>query len=328
LYPALEHMATERRGDYVEFASSSSPCLFLEKDNLCRIEKEQGGSLKPTVCRLFPFNAFRRIGHIIAVSPHFLCPLRMQVPARPGEVEGTHSLVEAGIRESEILDDGYIVGLRSLAFHPSTEPDRVLIREERFRNACSAAIGELSFYEVLQGESEAPFELDSFIERAAPILGLRASSKPRGRDHVDDMMLALASPFRLELLFLPSEAILRALALAGVLLRRALSIFNDAPDLKGAIGLLSNLKPAMCLLALGGEPLTLKPSIRIKAPDLGDPDLTMTAAAVLDELRASVAPLNALEKSIPAMFTVSDRSILLAQLGALIEKAVVLSQAN
>ena len=91
LYPALESTMISRKADIVELSTPTSGCHFLEPDNHCGIETRHGKSAKPGICSLFPFNVLRRIGSTIVVGPNFLCPLRVVVPARPGEVEGTHA---------------------------------------------------------------------------------------------------------------------------------------------------------------------------------------------------------------------------------------------
>src|SRR5262249_22632083 len=134
LYPSLGSMAVNRSGDILSFANPAGGCFFLDSDNLCRIEKEHGKNLKPGVCVLFPFNVFTRIGETVAVSPHFMCPLRLQVPARPGEVKGTHASIEPDIRESELLSNESTSDRTSgVLLHPSLDATSVIKREERFR---------------------------------------------------------------------------------------------------------------------------------------------------------------------------------------------------
>src|SRR5262244_2113350 len=94
IYPALESLVTFRKGDDIHLSNPRGRCIMLDDDRLCRIEKEHGKQIKPAVCTLFPFNSFVRIGNDVAITPHFLCPLRVQVPARPNEVEGTHAKIE------------------------------------------------------------------------------------------------------------------------------------------------------------------------------------------------------------------------------------------
>ena len=150
LYPALESMAVQRRGDILTFATPAGRCHFLDGGNLCRIEKEHGKALKPGVCTLFPFNVFTRIGKAVAVSPHFMCPLRLQVPARPGQVEGTHAVLETAVRESALLDSAYLdVHTPPVRLHPSENAESVLTRESNFRDLCSVSLGQRSFTEFM-----------------------------------------------------------------------------------------------------------------------------------------------------------------------------------
>jgi Fe-S-cluster containining protein len=174
-------MGLMRQGNFVWFSSTSHACMMLDGDNLCRIEKEHGRELKPSACKLFPFNVFRRIGRTVAVTPHFLCPLRLQIPPRPGEVEGTHSLVEKSIHESQILDKTYIdLSVPRSILHTSLDEDDVLRREASFRDACSRAFGRDSFYETLRAASSSPNTFDSVVSRAAR--GLTVSARTAGRD--------------------------------------------------------------------------------------------------------------------------------------------------
>src|SRR5262245_6598922 len=68
-YPQLETMAMSRTGGQITLATTGSGCVVLDVDNRCRIEKELGKDKKPSVCSLFPFNAFSRIGKTIVVMP-------------------------------------------------------------------------------------------------------------------------------------------------------------------------------------------------------------------------------------------------------------------
>src|SRR5215213_2478781 len=172
LYPALELVATRRRGNVTTFSTPSGRCSFLGGDSLSAIEKEHGKETKPTACSIFPFNHFSRIGKTIAVSPNFLCPLGVKVPPRPGQVEGTHSKVEASLRRSPYLDDSYLSGFPRLAISAEQSPASVLARETAFRDDCSLALGERTFADTVRGASSDPGGFESFVERAAALLEL------------------------------------------------------------------------------------------------------------------------------------------------------------
>ena len=81
-YPQFGGMAQEREGDVVTCATPMGTCFFLRDDNLCQIEVTHGRVKKPGVCLLFPFNDFYRIGNALAVAPHFMCPIRLNLPPR------------------------------------------------------------------------------------------------------------------------------------------------------------------------------------------------------------------------------------------------------
>lgn len=319
-YPALESLATLRQGDYVQFSTPTSGCVVLGSDNRCRIEKDLGKQSKPAICRLFPFNAFRRIGRAVAVSPHFLCPLRLQLPAKPGEVEGTHRTVEAAVRESGILDKDYLdYHVPRLLLHRSYDAEAALEREASFRDACSLALGRRSFLDTLMAESKDASALAKFLERAVRIMGLTVHSEPRAQDEMDDVLLALAAPVRLNLLSLSAEGIIRALALGGLLLRNVLSISADPMSLKGAYSVLDHHSPALRLLAYCDEPLDLTSSFKVKSPRFGDADLSFAAFVAAREIAAGVGPLTSLERAIPDSMTTSGRSVLLNIIGEQID---------
>lgn len=323
-YPEVEGMASKRVGDLVFFSTPASGCILLGGDNRCRIEKELGKAAKPSICRLFPFNSFTRIGKTVVVSPHFLCPLRVQVPARPGEVEGTHSRVESAVRESGILDKFYIdQNVPRLALHPSNDAASVLRREIRFRDGCSRAIGERSFRDMLELESEDTDGLYVFVERAARVMGLKPAGRSEARDRLDDVLLALAPAFRLELLSLSTEDILRALALGELVVRQLMAISGDPVNPKGVFSVLQNNGPALRLLSRDCESfMRIKPA-RLKAPPFGDAELTFAAFATLRGLGSSMDPLSTLESALGPSLTASDRVILLTQLGQQVDGALL-----
>ena len=322
LYPQIENMALKRQGDYIEFVTSSSGCLLLDSDNWCRIEKEHGKAAKPSICTLFPFNSFMQIGKAIAVRPHFLCPLRIQVPAQPGQAEGTHSALEINIRNSPIISQEFMSTRKPrFGLDSSINVDSLLMREVSFRDSCSSALGRSSFAEVLRGASTDPAALDNSVTRAAQVLGLTASFGAQPRDSVDDLLIALAPPLRLEMLHLSSEAILRALSLGGLLFREAVSFAGAPLTPQGAHMILTSFAPGLRLLAHGDEPLDLPVNANMKAPPFGDADLIFAAFLAMREARGPAGVLGALEKAIKPSFTVSDRSVLINQLGAEIEEA-------
>jgi hypothetical protein len=320
LYPALGSAAVSRSGDIVTFATPSGRCHFLDGDNLCRIEKDHGKALKPGVCSLFPFNVFTRIGKVVAVSPHFMCPLRLQLPARPGEVEGTHAKLAAAVFESGLLTEPNAKARQSEAmFHPSMNAETTLQRETEFRDACSAALGHQSFRALLKAQSEDDVALDAFISRAVPLLGYEDTFGDQPRDLTDDLLMAMASPLRLSLLRLGSEEIIRVLALGEVVLRRVAALSDQPPTLQGAHQIITSVMHALRLLARADEPFELKPRASVKSPQFSDPEMTFAAFITLREVQNSTGILEALEKAVTPSLSVADRSILLIQLGHKLE---------
>jgi hypothetical protein len=320
LYPAIESMAVSRSGNNLEFATPTGRCYFLDADNRCAIERVHGKTLKPGVCVLFPFNLFTRIGTAVAVSPQFMCPLRVQVPARPGQVEGTHALIETAVRESGLLDPSYVEGhLPSVLLHGSENASSVLKREEGFRDACSRALGRQSFIEMLRGESADPEALDGFVVRAAAIMGLDPPSRPQGRDPIDDVLIALAPPLRLNMLRLSPEGILRALALGEMVVRRVLPLSSGPLSPQGVHQIVTVPGPALRLLAQGDEPLDLVKRASMEVSWFDVPEMVLAAFKALSDFRKSIGTLTALEKAIEPSMTVSDRAVLLRYIGMQVE---------
>lgn len=321
-YPAIEGMAAKRSGDLVFFSTPASGCILLSVDNRCTVEKDLGKEAKPSICRLFPFNSFARLGETVVVSPHFLCPLRVQIPPRCDAVEGMHSRVESAIRASGILDRLYIEeNVPRLALHPSNDVTSVIKREMEFRDLCSRSLCHRSFSDTVRSECADSGSLDAFVERAAAVMKM-TPTRSGERDLLDDVLLALSPTFRLELLSLSSDGILRALAIGELIVRRLLANSNRTVSPKGVFSILGNNGPALRLLARDGESITRIKPARLKSPAFGDADLTFTAFATLRELGNTVDSLSALERTLAPSLTASDRVILLTQLGEQVDRAL------
>lgn len=288
LYPQLESMTVARHGDTVTFANAKGACQFLDADNRCRIEKEHGKSLKPTVCSLFPFNSFGRIGKTLTVSPHFLCPLRLSLPANPGEVEGTHATLEAGLRDTEVLSKEYLSTMVSpLLLHPSTDAATAVDREKKFRDLCALSLGRRSFSDTLRAASDDGAALDEFVARVAQLMKIEGPPGSRPHDELDDLLLAIAPPYRLSMLVLTSEQMLRALAVAELTLRLGCALSTLPLSLQGVMRMASAFAPAQRLLAYGDEPFDFAKPIGKKDLAFGDAQLTF-AAYVFQRDRKSV----------------------------------------
>lgn len=324
LYPALGSMTVGRLGDVVSFQTlPGGGCPFLRSDNLCGIEVDHGKAIKPGVCTLFPFNVFTRIGNTVAVSPHYLCPLRLQVPARPNEVAGTHAMIEPAVRESGLLEPAQVnAHMPTIPLHKSEEAASVLEREWRFRDACSAGLSRRRFDDVVRAASENPDALDAFRERAAKLLAIPGPSAHSERATIDDVLLVLAPSLRLGLLALPREGILRALLTGELIVRNVFGLWNKPPALQEANQLLQSAGPTLRLLSWNDQPLELARTLDVKLPPFGDPEMTFAGFAALRALGRPTGVLTALEKAVKDSFSTADRSILLGALAQKIEPAL------
>jgi len=319
LYPELSSAALERRGDILSFGTPAGGCHFLDSDNLCRIEKEHGRALKPGVCTLFPFNVFSLIGKTVVVSPHFLCPLRIHVPARPGAVEGTHALLEPLLRESGFVsDDQTKVGIRPARLHPSEGVRSVLARETSFRDRCGAALGSRSFSRCLRDASADAAKLDRLVTRSAALLGLDAPPAGEARDGIDDTLLAVAPTVRLSLLRLPAQGILLALALAELVVRRVTALAPAPPTPQTVINVISSALPALHLLGCAEVPVTTSRRGRPKSPPFGDPAMVFAGYLVLKGAGGDRDVLDVLEAGMQRIESVADRTAFLVEMGGVI----------
>jgi len=320
-YPQLETMAISRTGGQITFASTSSGCVLLDVDNFCRIEKELGKDKKPNVCNLFPFNAFSRIGKTIVVMPHFLCPLRAVIPARPGEVQGTHAFIESELDKSQMLDKAYVKNFVAAArSHPSLDETCTIERERNFRDRCATALGVDRFSDVLTESAADAAALHVFLERARAILGYESATQSAvRRDVIDDLLLTFASPYRISFLDLSDEAVLRALGVAELIVRKAWEGATIMPGLQGIANTAATFRPIQALLADGDEPVDFG-RVTKKAFSFSDPELTF-AAFIATQNSVEKGVLGALDEAISPAMSVADRSVLLMRLGNQVEAA-------
>jgi hypothetical protein len=320
-YPQLASLVTEREKDVVTCATPAGRCFFLRNDNLCQIEIEHGRAKKPGICLLFPFNDFSRIGDTVVVAPHFMCPLRLNLPAAPGRVEGTHANIEQALRETEMLDPGYVRGHIGKAALPSGRSAGEIVRRERtFRDACAAEFGRGSFLEVLEARSSDVAGLQDFRRRVARLLAWTAPGKPNGRDALDDILLAIAPALRLESLHHSDEGLLRFLALCEMLVRRVFVMSQGGATLQGVYGVIEDMRPAIRLLAWADEAPALKKTA-LKSPEFGNPNLVSSAQKFLNWM-PSRGVLPALEKAFDPRFSAADRTVLIRQTADVVDPAV------
>jgi len=317
LYPSLHGMANRRRGDVIHFATFRQGCQFLDADRHCRIEREHGKALKPGVCTLFPFNAFSRIGAVLVVSPHFICPLRLRSPAAPGAAAGTHSAIAPAIAESGLIDEQ--------TWRQTVEPSRlvaladapaVLERETQFRDRCRDGIGRASFATTLAAASSDPGRFADTARRAATSLGLAVLPSGAAADGTDDVLLAVSPTFRLRLLDLPSESILFALAMGERFVRGAALVGRTPPTPQSAFTHLAAMLPVLTLLSRTRR-LDEEEIGRVKMPPFGNPQMLHAARRLLAGLIAGQSGLAAAEAAVAELPAPSDRLALIMEMGRL-----------
>jgi len=320
-YPPLASLVTEREGDVVTVATPAGSCFFLRKDNLCQIELDHGRARKPGICLLFPFNDFSRIGNTLVVAPHFMCPLRLNLPAAPGRVEGTHANVAKAIQETTMGDADYVRGFVGTAKLPAgRSASDVLKREREFCDRCTQALGKSRFRDVLTASSEDPSALAAFQKRAAKLLSWTIPAQPETRDALDDILIASASAYRVESLYHSDEALLRFLTLAELMSRRVFTMSISGPTLQGVYGVIEDMRPALRLLAWGDEKPPLKKT-PLKSPEFGDPNLVASAQKFLNWMPGK-GVLSALEKAFPPKFTPAERMAVLRQCADVVDPAI------
>ncbi|MBI4521587.1 MAG: hypothetical protein HY701_12175 [Gemmatimonadetes bacterium] len=315
LYPLLGTLAVRRRGNIVEFTNPTSGCQFLQSDLRCAIEVKHGKAYKPGVCVLFPFNRLGRIGRTVTIRPHFLCPLRLVVPARPGEVEGTHERVIEAVRETALVDESFHDRVPAFRLHPSERAGSVVAREECFRQACADGIGSRTFQQTLQSQLDEPSMLEAFVRRALALLGANAVLGSDEADPIDHVFHALAPALRLDMLHLGEPAILKALALGEAMVRSSLRLVSRIPTPQTVQSLLESISPALRLLARDTEPLRLPSVKRVKIPAFGDPAMTFAMFTAHRRAERGTPVLEALEQSVKPEMSAADRSVLLFELG-------------
>lgn len=324
LYPAMSITAVRRRGDVFGFATPSGRCYFLGEDNRCVIETRHGKEIKPACCSLFPFNNYSRIGKTFVVGLNTLCPIRLQVPAQPGKVEGTHANIEAQLRQSPYLEESNYSSTKQLYSHSEAQANAVLAEEIAFRDLCSQALSQQSFAATLRKASNAPENLDAFVSWAAGLLNLDLSLRPAKRNHVDDLLLSIAPILRLSKLALPSEKRLRVLALSELALRRLLTLTGEQPVVaadaagpKGAIEILNRIGTVLHLLAIADEPVTTTKNALKNIPPFGDAEMMFAAFEILRIAEKGHPLTNVLEKNLVSLSD-ADRMALLMDMAHMI----------
>lgn len=308
-YPALSAAVTARRHDHLNVVTPRGRCFFLQPDNLCQIEFEHGRSRKPGVCMAFPFNRFVRIGEWLAVMPYFICPLRINVPASPGSVTGTHALIEETLRETEMLSAGYISDQYNLGLEFRQEESQSIIRRlQQFRDTCSDALGARPFRDVILAESEDADALAAFGRRAIQIMQWESPEISSTCGVLDNILLALAPSISVEMAAFPRERSLRILLLSNLLVHAIFRSSMYSPTPQQVNSMIMQSMSALALLSSGDD--IVMTVDRAEAPMLGTPELVLAAGLILEESK-SAGLFTVLEKNLSSMHTPADRTILM-----------------
>jgi hypothetical protein len=315
-YPALETAVTSRRGDIV-WLQDHGACPFLRDDNFCQIELTHGKQSKPGVCGLFPFNKFSRLSeNIIVISPHFLCPLRVVLP-RGSSVEGSHQKIIEAAKESGMLDSAYFaIGISPMNLAPKQSAQDALRQEVSFRDKCSDALERSTFFDVLCGDGAE--SLHQYLRRSSAVCGILYEPNKK-RDYLDDIFLALAASWRIEMLHLTQPRMIRVLALAEVLVRRLALLPDRRLSPQQVHKMYADFMPALLLLSMEDTPLRLPKSMQ-KVPSFGDSKLTFAAYTALRG--AEKYTLSGFEDAFHKDLSTSERMSILQELGTYTNKVL------
>lgn len=194
------------------------------------------------------------------------------------------------------------------------------IRSSNFRDLCALSLGRRSFSDTLKAASDDGAALDEFVARVARLMKIEVPPRSRPHDQLDDLLLAIAPPYRLYMLALTSEQMLRALAVAELTLRLGCALSTLPLSLQGVMRMASAFAPAQRLLAYGDEPFDFAKPISKKDLAFGDAQLTFAAYVFQRWAARPAGVLAALEEVIKPEMPVSDRSVLFQRLGNLVDQ--------
>jgi len=154
-------------------------------------------------------------------------------------------------------------------------------------------------------------EFTRFQHRAALVCGL-VPAAAHERDALDDIFLVVASFWRLRLLPLGQERMLRVLALAELLIRRLASLSPRTATPQQVDQFYSEVFPACHLLSRNESPMIVPERLR-KLASFGTADMTFTAYQALRAAERSV--LAAFEEAFAQSTPIHDRMAILMELG-------------
>jgi hypothetical protein len=280
---------------HVLLSSPSGCCLYLESDGRCRIEATRGRHDKPGVCRQFPFSPVVSIGDRLVVMPHFMCPLEVVAPVRPGEVAGSHRAVLKDLQATGL--DKYPAS--PLVRRQDESAEATVACETDFRTACGAGFGTRCVSDTVVGCAADETSMRAFLRRAVVALG-DVPVGTHARDRFDDLEHAVLPAFRLSLLVLSPEGRLRALLLADAMVRPSFAGSAQPATVKGVAGLLEAVRPLVTVLAHGDEPF--QPLVEWESggdlPHFDERELTAAFGVMIALSRQGYGTLDALDEAL------------------------------
>ncbi len=308
-YPTVAAFALWRQGDQLFLNTPVTGCSLL-RGTYCGVEEAFGKPHKPVGCTLFPFNNLFRVGDRLIVALHHICPLRLTLPARPGNVQGTHALIASTIQDLGICADDVMPSwVTEIKRPPKHSEDAYLKREENFRNRCAAGFRGETFLDVLLECSEDRTALRRFLKRVSRLMGwkCRFPAKP---DAIDDLLLALAPTLRVLESAREPEQHLRMLGLLAIQARDTFALSNEPVQLKSIYGLFLQCRNVFRFLAYEDD--CLKPAGKAQAV-LNAPGNLMARVVAMRHIPAD-GVLGALERSFEQVKSLSDRYTILYDL--------------
>jgi hypothetical protein len=311
-YPSVTALALWRDGDQLFLNTPATGCTLLEGTS-CGVEKEFGKDRKPAGCTLFPFNNLFSVGKTLIVAIHHICPLRLVVPPRPGDVQGTHSVIAATIRDLGICAEKQMPSWVSELKLPRGDSETSwLKREESFRNRCGDGLRRDRFSDVLEESSGDAKALRGFYRRVGALMGWKGKTRKQ-RDDIDDLLLALAPTLRILESNRDPEHQLRMLGLLEAQTRYFFSLSSDPIELKGIYGLFMQRRNVLRFLAHGDE--RLKPVEETPAGLSVPQNLIAQVAAIRRIPKEGVLP--GLERAFHRVKHASDRATILNNIVAI-----------
>jgi hypothetical protein len=321
LYPVLQKCALGIRDPYLNIAAS--PCELLDNDGFCRIQKEHGAHLKPEVCLLEPFGQFYKCGGIRIVVPNYSCNFTITVPAQPGKVEGSHSLLRDIVNNSAPFRGRHPNRHPIYGLHPSESPADFLRHQKILLDACTAGLGKQPFFTTLNALSNESKSLPDFYKRALGILDTAEIFKSSCQDNVDTILHIIASSLTFSMPGLSFDGRIRALALGEVLLRQLYNLNHGREDLHYAFKFLIDSGTGIRLLARYTEMLYL-PFIerdKVMLPShITHAPLVLAAHVFVTKIQKGKSIIEALEYAMDTNIPSAVRLAFLTELGEWVEQ--------